>query len=178
MDKVKGKGKPASRAQLLTLAGLVVQHLPRELSVEQAQYWVDRPADLEWSLARVLGEPESVFPTTIRLGSRTYQLLRYPIGTISSIFDYAKEKRARPGRDDHDHTLKYQTDIPLVLRHKVWMYFTDLCFTEGRTRYIHVIYWCGIEWCSNICEVGEGFVGEGRLSEEGPHWSVLLHRVD
>lgn len=84
------------------------------------------------------------------VGGRTYEILGFLKGDEKSVIghvmvDRAKEMSANLGKDDGEHVLKYQNEIPAALRGKVAFVFTD-CRRPGDPERVRDIYWSGDRW--------------------------------
>lgn len=73
---------------------------------------------------------QSSIPTTMTVGGRTYEILGFLGGDEKSVSGHtmvkrAKEKQAHLGKDDGQHLLDHQEEIPAALRGKIVFVFTD-----------------------------------------------------
>lgn len=97
----------------------------------------------------------------ITVGGRTYDMLSFLRGDEKSVVghtmvDRAKEMSAHQGKEDFDHLLKHQSDIPVALRGKVVFVFTDYCHPDcsgsayyvywDGDRWVQYWYWLGYDW--------------------------------
>ncbi|HRH23516.1 MAG TPA: hypothetical protein PK295_02720 [Candidatus Magasanikbacteria bacterium] len=89
---------------------------------------------------------DMVVPTTMTVGARTYDILRFHRGRQkSTMVDQAKDLSAHLGQEDGKHILKHQDDIPAVLRGKVNFVFTDWRHPDDQGRVAYVV-WNGDGW--------------------------------
>ena len=73
---------------------------------------------------------QSSIPTEMTVGGRTYDILGFLRGDEKlvvgpTMVERAREMNAHLGKDDSDHILVYQEEIPVALRNKVRFVFTD-----------------------------------------------------
>lgn len=104
---------------------------------------------------------DSTLPTTITVGGRTYDVLSFHEGDEQVVkgalmVERAKEMNAHPGRDDGEHLLANQGDIPVELCGKVVFVFTDwrrpdspgngafICWDGDR--WVQSWTWLGCDW--------------------------------
>ena len=104
---------------------------------------------------------KSVLPIEMTIGGRTYEILSFLRGDEKFVVGHimverAKEMNAHLGKDDYDHLLKHQEEIPVALRGKVYFVFTDyrrpgcsgrvcdVCWAGGR--WVQDRYWLGLDW--------------------------------
>jgi hypothetical protein len=100
-------------------------------------------------------------PTEMTVGDRTYEILGFLQGDEKSVVghvmvDRAKEMNANLGKEDGEHILKYQDEIPVALRGKVVFIFPDWRHPDDPENAFFV-YWSGDEWIQFW-----GWLGDGR----------------
>ena len=96
---------------------------------------------------KVAYQTEDVLPTTMTVGGRVYDILSFLRGNEKFVnghimVERAEEMGANLGKDDGEHLLKNQGDIPVELRGKVIFTFTDWR-RPGDSGYVADVYWDG-----------------------------------
>ena len=89
-------------------------------------------------------------PTTMTISDRTYEILTlhkdgetYVKSDI--MVERAVEMNANLGKDDGQHLLDHQDEIPVALRGKVVFVFTDWRH-PGVPGRVYCVYWSGSRW--------------------------------
>lgn len=92
----------------------------------------------------------SALPTEMTIGGITYDILGFlregeTLTGGDVMVGRAKEVNANLGREDCDHLLKHQDEIPAILRGRVVFVFTDYRRPDGRESVAYVV-WRGARW--------------------------------
>lgn len=91
------------------------------------------------------------FPTKMTLGGRTYDILSLLKGD-EKLFQRdvmvtrAKEMNAHQGKEEYEHILKHQDEIPAALRGKVDFVFTDDRRMDNHPNRVCFVCWGGDRW--------------------------------
>ncbi len=106
---------------------------------------------------------ESGLPTEMTLGGRTYDILSFLRGDEKSVkvdvmVARAKEMGAHQGREEREHLLNYQGDIPIALRGKVVFVFTDDRHPDG-PGLVCDVFWRGSQWVRGWDWIDDGWFG-------------------
>lgn len=91
-------------------------------------------------------------PTEMTVGGRTYEILGLLKGDEKSVvghvmIDRAKKVDANLGRDDGQHVLKHQEEIPPTLRGRITLVFPDWRH-HGDYRSVYYMSWDRTRWVS------------------------------
>ncbi|MBI2037376.1 MAG: hypothetical protein HYT15_00365 [Candidatus Magasanikbacteria bacterium] len=89
-------------------------------------------------------------PTEMTLGDRAYDILGILKGDEKSVIGHtmvsrAKEQNAHNGKEEREHVLKYQDQIPAALRGKVVLVFTDDRHPDDPEG-VYCVGWDGKRW--------------------------------
>ena len=109
----------------------------------------------------------SALPTEMTVGGRTYEILGFLKGDEESVpgdvmVSCAKEMGANLGKDDCDHLLAHQNEIPVALRGKIVFVFPDMR-SPGDRGYVAYLYWLGGRWVVGFYWLGGVWVGSYRV---------------
>ncbi|MBI5729092.1 MAG: hypothetical protein HY983_02540 [Candidatus Magasanikbacteria bacterium] len=138
-------------------------HLQRELGDELFATLIssDNTAAVKQFAEELL---KSGLPTAMTIGGRAYDILGFLQEDEQSVkgdvmVGRAKELKAHQGKEEREHLLKHQGDIPAALRGKVAFVFTDdrrpgdpelvYCVCWGVDRWVECWGWLGLDWCGN-----------------------------
>ena len=88
--------------------------------------------------------------TEMTVGGRAYELLGFLRGNETSVAGRTMVKRAKKmnanlGKEDGQHILDHQDEIPAILRGRVYLVFTDWSHPDGFGG-IACIHWEGGRW--------------------------------
>lgn len=102
-------------------------------------------------------------PTTMTVGGRTYDILEFfEVGEQfvkgDMVVSRAKAMGAHQGRDDGEHLLAHQDEIPMALRSKVAFVFTDWQYPDSPGS-VCFVYWDGDHWIQNRFELDGDWSG-------------------
>ncbi|MEK7065347.1 MAG: hypothetical protein AAB963_02785 [Patescibacteria group bacterium] len=94
---------------------------------------------------KVAYQTEDVLPTTMTVGGRVYDILSFLRGNEKFVnghimVERAEEMGANLGKDDGEHLLKNQGDIPVELRGKVVFIFTNWRHPDD-SEDVAYVYW-------------------------------------
>lgn len=146
-------GKKIRTDQFAEFAAAVVRCLPREIDPEWAQYWITHQEGLHANLVNAFIPPkptELELPTEMTIDGRTYEILSFLKGDEKSVpgdtmVERAKEMNAHLGKEDCEHLLAHQDEIPAALRGKVAFVFPDMRYPVGR-ECVAYVRWRGDRW--------------------------------
>ncbi len=110
---------------------------------------------------------KDALPTTMTVGGRTYDILGFLEEGETSVVGStmvvrAKEMSAHLGKDDGQHLLDHQEDIPEALRGKVAFVFTAWRHPVNPENVAYV-NWSGDRWVQNWNGLGSGWSGRDRV---------------
>ena len=94
------------------------------------------------------------------VGDRTYDILGFLRGDEESVVghtmvDRSKETNANLGKEDGEHILKHQDEIPVALRGKVVFVFPDWRHPDD-PEFAFYVYWGGDRWVQVWGWLGRG----------------------
>ena len=96
---------------------------------------------------------KQLLPDTMTIGGRTYDIL--PILKVKgkmvkgdTMVEQAKEMNAHLGKDDRNHLLTHQSEIPVALRGKVAFVFTDDRRLDD-SEDVYCVDWNGAHWVTD-----------------------------
>lgn len=110
---------------------------------------------------------QSALPTEMVIAGRTYEVLSFLKGDEESVVGHtmverAKEMKANLGKEDCDHLLAHQDEIPAILRGKVVFVFSGMR-DPGVSQRVAYLYWGVGGWDQYWDWLGGGWYGRGRL---------------
>ncbi len=110
---------------------------------------------------------KSILPTTMTLGGVTYDILSFLRGDEKSVVgqnmvERAKEMQAHLGKEDREHVLAHQDEIPIALRGKVVFVFTDDRHPAYPER-VYYVYWDGGRWVEDWSWLGREWIDVHRV---------------
>ena len=150
------------------ISGAAMVHLENELGSELAQVIFD-PANLPKVRELAQQMLKDALPTTMTVGGRVYDLFGFLRGDEKSVKGdtmviRAKEMNANLGKEECEHLLKNQDDIPVVLRGKVVFVFTDWRHPD-LPEFVAYVYWGGDgrRWVQVWGWLDSDWVGLGRV---------------
>lgn len=90
--------------------------------------------------------------TEMIVGGRSYDILGFLEGDEKftygfALIERAKQKNANSGKEEREHLLKHQYEIPFALRGKITFVFTEERRSDGTAPYVCVVYWNTRRWC-------------------------------
>ncbi len=106
-------------------------------------------------------------PSEMTVGGITYEFVAFlregeKMVNGDTVVERAEEMNAHLGPVDGKHLLKYQRDIPEILKNKVYFVFTDWYFS-GNPPDLCCIYCLGDFWVEDRKCVDEYFLGDAQL---------------
>ena len=105
-------------------------------------------------------------PTTMTLGGVTYDILSFLRGETSVKGDVmvarSQEMGAHQGKEDRQHVLKHQDEIPSILRSKVVFVFTDDRHPDDPER-VDYVCWRDGRWVADWRWLDGGWFGGFRV---------------
>lgn len=109
----------------------------------------------------------SGLPTTMTIGGRAYDILSFLRGDEKSVsgatmVERAKEDGAHNGKEEREHLLKHQDEIPAILRGKVVFVFTD-DRPPGNPECVCCVCWRGGRWVGDWDWQGLVWSGDCRV---------------
>lgn len=124
---------------------------------------VNRPLLKEFLAERI----KAALPIEMTLGGRTYDILGFLQGDEKFVkgdvmVSRAKEMNAHQGKEEREHVLKYQDEIPAALRGKVVFVFTDDRH-PGSPENVYYVYWRGGCWVKSWHWLVDGWSGFYRV---------------
>jgi hypothetical protein len=137
-----------------------VAHLQREIGSEAFNALISSD-NTEAVRQFAKGLVEKALPTEMTVGGRTYEILDFLQGDEKSVVghvmvDRAKEMNANLGKEDGEHILKYQDEIPVALRGKVVFVFPDGRHPDDPENACYVC-WSGGEWILDWSWLDDGY---------------------
>ncbi len=110
---------------------------------------------------------EGTLPTEMTIAGRTYEIIGFLEGDEKSVVGHtmmkrAKKKGAHSGKDEGQHLLDHQEEIPEELRGKVVFVFPDWRYPDG-SRSVAYVRWDGVSWVQFWRWLGNAFDGDYRL---------------
>lgn len=115
-------------------------------------------------------------PTEMTIGGRAYDILSFLRGDEKSVpgntmVERAKEMKANQGKEEREHLLKHQGDIPAALRGEIVFVFTDDRH-PGNPEDVYYVYWGGDRWVTDWDWLDGGWFG--RLPGSPPQVDLVL----
>jgi len=106
-------------------------------------------------------------PTEMTVGGRTYDLLGFLQGDEKSVVGHtmverAVEMEANLGKEDGEHILEHQGDIPEELRGKVYFVFTDWRHPDDSDS-VFFVYWGDDRWVRDWDWLDDRWFGNDRV---------------
>lgn len=145
-----------------------VAHLQKELGDDMFNALIS--SDNTGAVREFAKTLANVLPATITVGGRTYDLLGFlqvdkkSVKGRRTMVLRVKEMNANLGKEECEHLLKYQDDIPVALRGKVVFVFTDWHHPDGSVDVAYVDWDEGSQrWIQNWFWLGYGFDGCARV---------------
>ena len=111
--------------------------------------------------------PECALPTTMTIGGRAYDILSFLRGDEKSVpgntmVERAKEMTAHLGKEEREHLLKHQDEIPVALRGNMVFVFTDDRL-PARPEYVYYVFWNDDRWVAHWGWLGDDWDGYCRV---------------
>ncbi len=93
---------------------------------------------------------KDAIPTSFTIGDRTYDILGFLKGDEESVVGHtmvarAKEMSANLGKEDGEHILKHQHEIPVTFRGKVELVFPNWRLPDD-SKCVYYVLWVGDRW--------------------------------
>jgi len=110
---------------------------------------------------------KNALPTTMTLGGRTYEILGFLRGDETSVggsvmVGRAGELNANLGKDDCEHVLAHQSEIPAALRGKVAFVFPDWRH-PGDLERVACVCWYDDRWIQYWAWLDDDWHDDGRV---------------
>lgn len=110
---------------------------------------------------------KSSIPTTMNIGGRTYDILGFHKEGDTHVkgkvmVGRAKDMSANLGKDDGQHLLDHQYEIPVALRGKAVFVFTDWRHPDDSER-VYYVYWNDDRWFMDYGWLGRDFGEDYRV---------------
>ena len=143
-----------------------VSHLQRELGDDLFNALVSSD-NTEAVRQFVGGLVKDTLPTEMTVSGRTYEILGFLQGDEKSVVGHtmvtrAKEMQAHLGKDDGQHLLDHQEEIPEILRGKVVFVFTDWR-NPALSGHVAYVIWRGGRWVRLWVWLAYGRLGNARV---------------
>lgn len=145
---------------------LSAAHLRREIGEELFTALVSSD---NTAAVRELAEKlvKAALPTEMTVGGRSYDILGILEGDEESVLGHtmverAKEKKAHNGKEEREHLLKHQAEIPPALRGKVTFVFTD-DWLPGYPEFVYFVCWDDGRWVEDWNWLGYHWYDHGRV---------------
>ena len=164
-----GTARNMTPGQVKDLACALAQCAPTDLTFEEAKQLGANKNELisgVRGLISGLTERKSL-PTELTIGGRTYDILSFLKEGEDSIIGHemvkrAKELNAHLGKDDREHLLKHQNEIPTELRGNVYFVFTDEPHPDDPDLVAYVRWYSGLWYC-DWPQLGSYWFGHARV---------------